>query len=131
MKRLSLSVLLFSAALAAASESPPGAIGEFSAIHFPDGIAAKGQPFNATDVIEEGRPSRRIVAYLVTSSASFLWYEHGGRGYHQHLVRFDTLEPEAVAASYVFLESPPHQQIGDLIADTEFLKRHESRNSEL
>jgi hypothetical protein len=81
---LTFTALLFASACLA-SDSTPGVIKEFCAVHFPTGIAARGEPFNATDVADD-KPSRRIVANFVTSATAFLWYEHGGRGYHQHLV---------------------------------------------
>ena len=89
-----------------------------------------GQPFNATDIVKEGVPTRRILGYFVTSTASFLWYEHGGRGYHQHLIRFSTAKPEKIEASYVFIK-PSHGNIEQLIKDTEFLRTHVAKHDEL
>jgi hypothetical protein len=123
-------VLLCAEVCLATTDSPPGVIGEFCSAHFPGGIAAVGEPFNATDVVDRGKPDRRIVAYLVTSSTSYVWYEHGGRGYHQHLVRFNTVSPDKVAASYVFIESP-HSRIEGLLSDTEFLRAHVEPSGEL
>ena len=113
-----------------ADDAQPRVITDFCRIHFPEGIAAKGEAFNATDAMERGQPFRRIVAYMVSSSTSLIWYEHGGRGYHQHLVRFNTVKPEEVVASSVFAK-PPHTRIGELVSDAEYLNAHTSDGREL
>jgi hypothetical protein len=113
-----------------ASGNPPGVITEFCAKKFGGDIAGVNQPFNATDVVEKGIPARRILGYFVTSTTSYLWYEHGGRGYHQHLVSFNSAKPEEVKASYVFVDTK-HKNIESLIKDTEFLRSHVAKNGEL
>jgi len=113
------------------SDEPPIVIVEFCAKKFHGDIAGKNEPFNATDVVwVRELPTRRILGYFVTSTTSFLWYEHGGRGYHQHLVRFSAVRPEQVEASYVFFESK-HRRIEDLIKDTEFLRSNVDKSGEL
>jgi len=130
-KYISVVVLvILCAAAAMAKDEPPGMIKAFCDHHFGQDIAAKGEPFNSTDVIEAGIPRRRIIDYFVTSTTSFLWYEHGGRGYHQHLVRFNTARPEEIQASYVFINSK-HTRISDLIKDREFLEANLSKSHEL
>jgi len=123
-------VVLLSVTTVMAKDEPPSVITVFCGKHFGQDIAAKGEPFNSTDVIKEGVPRRRIIDYFVTSTTSFLWYEHGGRGYHQHLVRFKTTRPEEIQASYVFI-STKHAQISELIKDREFLEGHLSKSQEL
>lgn len=131
MRRLSFIVaFLLVVAGAAAADAPPSIITNFCAMHFPQGIAAMGEPFNATDVVEQGKSSRRILAYSIAGSTSFLLYEHGGRGYHQHLVQFDTIKPETISASYVFIKSP-HKSIVELIGDLKFLAAHLASGAEL
>ncbi len=122
--------VLFSAVVGLAKDEPPGVIAAFCAKLLHGDIAAKDEPFNSTDIVEKGVPTRRIVDYFVTSATSFLWYEHGGRGYHQHLVKFNTVRPEEIQASYVFISSK-HARIIDLIKDTEFLRSHVSKEREL
>ena len=50
------------------------------------GIANPTEPFNSTDVAECGLPMRRLKFGGVSESMVFVYYEHGGRGYHFHLV---------------------------------------------
>lgn len=122
--------ILFSTSVVHARDEPPGVITEFCAKIFGGDIAGVDQPFNATDIVNKGKPTRRILHYIVTRATSFLWYEHGGRGNHQHLVRFNTAKPEEVQASYVFTDTK-HKSIESLIKDTEFLRSHVADNGEL
>jgi hypothetical protein len=108
----------------------PGAISDFCRQRLGSQIARMGGLFNPSDAGQEGIPKRRILGYSVTSSTSFLWYEHGGRGYHQHLVRFDTLNPNSIQASFVFIRSK-HKDIYELLGDEEFLKSSRSPENEL
>ena len=58
---------------------------------FQGGIAPLSGEYDASDVIGESElPSRRLVAGGRSSAAEFIWYEHGGRGHHQHFVLFET-----------------------------------------
>jgi hypothetical protein len=100
----------------------PGVIKDFCEIHFNGQIANIGEPFNATDVIEQELPFRRIIDFLVTSSTAYLWYEHGGRGYHQHLVKFSTINPNEIQKSYIILKRVEYKSIIDLLNDSELLK---------
>ena len=53
--------------------------------HFAD----PGQKWNSTDVIYEGNqslPRRRLIFGGMVDGNWFVYYEHGGRGKHQHLV---------------------------------------------
>lgn len=49
-------------------------------------IADAGEQWEATDVIMTNAPCRRFVAAAHVGEAWAMLYEHGGRGYHQHLV---------------------------------------------
>jgi hypothetical protein len=50
-------------------------------------LADRGAGFEASDVISEGDfPARRLVIAARAGDTWFVHYEHGGRGYHSHLV---------------------------------------------
>ena len=103
--RISL-ILLSVPALALAQRVDPAvlppAVAKFCTVVLHGDIAGEGQRFNETDLILEDLPTRRIVDYKTSDSTSLLWYEHGGRGYHQHLVRFSTSKPDQILESYEF-----------------------------
>jgi hypothetical protein len=108
---------------APAAETLPPVIQAFCDMAFAGAIAGKAEKFNATEVVEKGVPSRRILGYVVGDHYAYLWYEHGGRGYHQHLVKFSNTKPYEVRASYLFPASQ-YQDIHKLINDTKFLSAH-------
>jgi len=130
MKHIIHFIIFFSFTLGSAWASPPGVIGEFSSIHFDGRLAQKGEVFNSTDVIEFNAPRRRIIDYMVTSSVSFLWYEHGGIAYHQHLVSFRTVNPNEIISSYSFGKTK-HGDVYELVNDREFLRQHIIDSGEL
>jgi hypothetical protein len=105
------------------ADTLPPVIKAFCDMAFAGDIAGKGQMFNATDVAEKGVPQRRILDYVVGDHYAYLWYEHGGRRYHQHLVKFSNTPPYEVKASYVF-DSTTHKDIHQLINDSQFLNSH-------
>ena len=50
-------------------------------------VAKAGDPYEATDVLDSrDLPRRRVVLAGVGHHISFVMYEHGGRGSHDHLV---------------------------------------------
>jgi hypothetical protein len=51
-------------------------------------LADRGAEFEATDMIEPEKnlPERRLVFAARVGGSWFFHYEHGGRGYHSHLV---------------------------------------------
>lgn len=106
-----------------AAESLPPVIKAFCDMAFAGDIAGKGEKFNATDVVEKGVPSRRILGYVIGDHYAYLWYEHGGYSHHQHLVKFSNTRPYEVKASYLFATTQ-YQDIHDLINDTKFLSAH-------
>ena len=106
-----------------AAEPLPPAIKGFCDMAFAGLIARKGQPFNPTEVLDPKLPSRRILDYVVKGHYAYLWYEHGGYHYHQHLVKFSNTKPYEVKASYVF-DSTTHKDIHKLMNDTKFLSSH-------
>lgn len=106
-----------------AAETLPPAIKGFCDLAFAGAIAEKGQPFNATGAANNSLPHRRIVDYVIKDSYAYLWYEHGGKGYHQHLVKFSKTPPYELKKSYVF-ESTTHKDIHELIKDSRFLSGH-------
>ena len=101
----------------------PGVIKEFCEIHFNNQIANIGEPFNATDINKKNLPFRRIIDFAVTSLTAYLWYEHGGRGYHQHVVAFSTINPNEIYRSCIFLEYIKHKSILDLLKDNRLLEQ--------
>lgn len=52
-------------------------------------MADPGGRFNATDVVDTGLPMRRLVFAGESSNGAFVYYEHGGRGFHYHLAVFN------------------------------------------
>ena len=105
------------------AETLPPAIKGFCDLAFAGKIASPGQQYNATDVAMQGVPQRRILDYTIGDHYAYIWYEHGGRHYHQHLVKFSKTRPYEVKASYVF-DSTSHQDIHELINDRQFLTSH-------
>ena len=101
-----------------------GVTKEFCDSKFDGKIAKPGEPYNVTDVIDSNLYSRRIVDEFVTSTVAYIWYEHGGRGYHQHLVRFNVTKPSEVIENYTFYKTE-YESIFDLI------KNRQALNSEL
>jgi hypothetical protein len=94
-------------------------------------IADIGKPFNSTDVKKENLPSRRIIDFAVTSITSCLWYEHGGRGHHQHLVIFNTINPKEIHKAYIFIKPVQHKTIFELLDDRALLESCESDTNHL
>jgi len=83
-----------------------GTTKKFCDHYFGGEVAFKDEPFNSTDnVINNDAPFRRIIDELVISNTGYLWYEHGGRGYHQHLVLYSITKPEDVLENYTFIKS--------------------------
>ena len=66
------------------------------------GIASRDEEFNVSDVISDASiPQRRVLDAGRTGDRWFLWYEHGGYVYRQHLVLLEfhlgDREPKVVA----------------------------------
>lgn len=97
--------------------SLPEPIAAFCAQVLKGDIAAQGKRFNATDVINRDVPTRRIIAFKTIGETSYLWYEHGGLGYHQHLVGFNNARPKEILESYSLIIKPVDRSIEDVIAD--------------
>jgi hypothetical protein len=56
-------------------------------------IANRGDPFEASDVTRRASanvPRRRLIRAGTSGDLTFVEYEHGGLGLHQHLVLFQT-----------------------------------------
>jgi uncharacterized membrane protein len=66
---------------------PPAVMADLSARmkHDPR-LANPGERFNRTDVVDPRYPMRRLVLVGLGARSWFVSYEHGGRGYHRHLV---------------------------------------------
>jgi hypothetical protein len=71
----------------AVEQIPPGVMADLSARmkHDPR-LANPGERFNRTDVVDPRSPMRRLVLAGLGARSWFVTYEHGGRGYHRHLV---------------------------------------------
>jgi hypothetical protein len=63
-------------------------------------LANPGDRFNATDVVDSELATRRLVFAAGTSTSWLIYYEHGGLGYHRHLVVF-TLAGDSAACRCV------------------------------
>jgi len=123
-KKLILLVLVLLPTLNAHASQPlPAAIKGFCNLAFAGKIALPGRPFNAGDAVNKGIPSRRILGYLVGEHDAYIWYEHGGRHYHQHLVKFSKTKPYEVKVSYVF-DRTRYRDIHKLVKDKTFLASH-------
>jgi len=59
-------------------------------------LASPGEPFNATDIVDSDLATRRLVFAAGTSASWLIYYEHGGGGYHRHLVVFTLAGNSAV-----------------------------------
>jgi len=125
---------MWSAGNAAPPETLPIPVERFCATHFRNdksaGIALRGQRFNPSDVIVDDTPGRRIIEYSVGKNVSWLWYEHGGRGLHQHLLSFNNQDPATVIAAYTFIETT-HKYIDELVQDAAFLEANRAKSDEL
>jgi hypothetical protein len=68
---------------------PPAVMADLSARmkHDPR-LANPGERFNRTDVVDPRYPLRRVVLAGLGARSWFVSYEHGGRGYHRHLVAY-------------------------------------------
>ena len=108
----------------------PQAIEDFTRTALKGDIALKGGRFEPTDLISRGAARRRVISYRVEGSSAWLWYEHGGRVYHQHLVRFEVSPPHEIDESYV-LADYRHKQIDELLRDHDFLQSSIAGSPEL
>ena len=73
-----------------------------------EAVADAGAPYDATDVLSgDGRPRRRLVFAGRGANMWFVYYEHGGRGYHRHVVVFAVAGERArLRQSLVLTERP-------------------------
>jgi hypothetical protein len=125
VKRIALVLFLIPCLGTAQRAAPvglPEPIVKFCSVVLRSEIADKGARFNATDVVDTRLPMRRLIGFSVSNTESFIWYEHGGRGYHQHLVRFRNDQPEQVLDSYVLFESVK-KPIEEVLADPKLYRR--------
>jgi len=67
-------------------------------------LADIGEPYNATDYVEDDLPMRRLRAAGVNHGKWFLEYEHGGRGRHSHFVLFGLVDGKATC---LWANGPP------------------------
>jgi hypothetical protein len=67
-------------------ELPPAVRAKLLSVTGGQQFADPGQRWNATDVIVHGIPERRLIFAGTVDGNWFIYYEHGGRGKHEHLV---------------------------------------------
>jgi hypothetical protein len=61
-------------------------------------------PFQATDVVTDPKvPTRRLILAGKYENTYFIWYEHGGYGYHHHIV---VVEEEASNINLIYAARP-------------------------
>lgn len=130
-KRIAWGVIVVGMAACSAQVPLPAAVDSFCRTALNGDISGPSGAFNASDVVRKGVPSRRILGYRIDGSSAYLWYEHGGRGYHQHLVRFSPTLPNQLEESYIFPRRSGRGDIEDLIGDQMFLRDHLARTEEL
>lgn len=58
-------------------------------------IASRDQDFNATDLVKDGWPMRRFVQGGQMGNLLFIWYEHGGRGFHHDRIGYELMGESA------------------------------------
>ena len=51
-------------------------------------MADRGEPFNATDVVDKPAPFSRFIRGGAAGGYWFVWYEHGGIAYWRQIVIF-------------------------------------------
>jgi len=69
----------------------PVSVQSFLTQRISEEMAPVGGEYEPTDFhLKPGLPSRRLIASGSSSELVFLWYEHGGRGHHQHFVLLGT-----------------------------------------
>ena len=79
-------------------------------------MADRGEPFNATDVVERPAPFARFIRGGGAGGYWFVWYEHGGIAYWHQIAIF-ALDPNGRA--HVIANQTATQQ--DLCAETDRL----------
>ena len=69
-------------------EMLPEAVVKYLMDKIDEPISPIGGPFRATDVVitPPDIPSRRLMYLGEANDVFIIWYEHGGRGYHHHVV---------------------------------------------
>jgi hypothetical protein len=73
------------------SAIPPAILAALTDLCRPCSFADFNAPWNATDVIVDDLPRRRLVKVGYSKTEWIIEYEHGGRGRHVHSVTFGLL----------------------------------------
>ena len=96
--------------LVASVDAAPPPVRRFLESKLVGGIAPVDGDFNPGDVVSPASPPpRRIILAGLSEMSFLLLYEHGGRGLHHHLVRFERSETDwtpVFAARPQLLEAP-------------------------
>jgi hypothetical protein len=69
-------------------------------------LAGIGERFNATDVIQVGRPSRRLIFAWHLGPKWVIAYEHGGFAYHDHIVADEPSDSGSVGLNFNVIVFP-------------------------
>jgi len=86
LERFRTETFLQTADLAALTNGVRLALGQFAG---GAKIANSAESFEATDVIKDPKlPQRRLILVGTSGDLTFVEYEHGGRGLHEHFVLF-------------------------------------------
>jgi hypothetical protein len=91
-------------------------------------LANPGKKYRSTDVVNNPLlPSRRLIFFIKTDKLNVLYYEHGGRGKHEHCI---VLVKDSISGKFNY---PVSLVIKQGILSPEELKKHliEGRYSEL
>jgi hypothetical protein len=85
-------------------------------------IANPNEKFNSTDVIVDDAPQRRLVFTGDWRDCWFVCYEHGGRGYHCHLIMFSVENKKVqVKSNGVYFYKPENlNQLNEWIKEGKF-----------
>jgi hypothetical protein len=85
----------------------------FNLMKYDPRLADRDERFNATDLVDDRLPMRRLVFAGGTATAWFVYYEHGGIGYHRHLVIF-ALERDLAECVYSCQVQPDVKNVSQL-----------------
>jgi hypothetical protein len=95
----------------------PAPVPAFVRKHTGEEMALPGAAFHATDLMKPGLPWRRLILAGESKSLVFVWYEHGGLGYHQHLLIFeDPAQPRLVFNGLLFGDARTLADLKSLVA---------------
>src|SRR5262245_40596960 len=107
---------------------PPAVIADLSArMQHDPRLANPGERFNRTDVVDSRYPMRRLVLAGLGARSWFVSYEHGGRGYHRHLVVYAQRDgrPMLAYAGTFVSEAATLEELRRLVSNTQITEGNE------